>query len=97
MLAYLQMRGRGTVRTGELAGPLGLTPEQERRYMLHGVGEFIQRAATNQPLLLVFEDLHWADESTVLLLRHLGTHLSTMRVMRLSRKRLNHCMPCLPC
>jgi predicted transcriptional regulator of viral defense system len=31
MLAYLQMRGKGTVRTGELAGPLGLTPEQERK------------------------------------------------------------------
>ena len=30
MLAYLQMRQRGTVRTGELTGPLGLTREQER-------------------------------------------------------------------
>ena len=49
-----------------------LTPEQERRYMLHGVGQFIERAARNQPLMLVFEDLHWADESTLLFLRHLG-------------------------
>ncbi len=49
-----------------------LTPEQERRYMLHGVGQFIERAARAQPLMLVFEDLHWADESTLLLLRHLG-------------------------
>ncbi len=31
--------------------------------------------------LLPFEDLHWADESTVLLLRHLSKHLSSMRVM----------------
>ncbi|MCH7787829.1 MAG: AAA family ATPase, partial [Acidobacteria bacterium] len=53
-----------------------LTPEQERRYMLHGVGEFIERAARAQPLVLVFEDLHWADESTLLLLRHLGGRLS---------------------
>ena len=28
MLAYLQMRQKGTVRTGELTGPLGLTREQ---------------------------------------------------------------------
>ena len=49
-----------------------LTPEQERRYMLHGVGEFIERAATNQSMVLVFEDLHWADESTLLLFRHVG-------------------------
>ena len=58
-----------------------LTPEQERRYMLHGVGEFIGRAGANRPTLLVFEDLHWADESTVLLLRHMAPQLATMRVM----------------
>lgn len=55
-----------------------LTPEQERRYMLHGVGEFIGRAAIAQPLVLVYEDLHWADESTMLLLRHLAPRLSEM-------------------
>lgn len=30
MLAYLQMRKRQTVKTGELTGPLQLSPEQER-------------------------------------------------------------------
>ena len=55
-----------------------LTPEQERRYMLHGVGEFIARAASAQPMVLVYEDLHWADESTLLLLRHLGGHVTAL-------------------
>ncbi len=39
MLAYLQLRRQQTVRTGELTGPLGLTPAQERelfRRMLRG-------------------------------------------------------------
>lgn len=39
MLAYLQLRRQQTVRTGELTGPLGLTPGQERelfRRMLRG-------------------------------------------------------------
>ncbi len=58
-----------------------LTPEQERRYMLHGVGEYIQRAASVQPLVMVFEDLHWADESTLLFLRHLGGRLSEMAAL----------------
>ena len=58
-----------------------LTPEQERRYMLHGVGEFIGRAAIVQPLVLVFEDLHWADESTMLLLRHLAPRLGDLRLL----------------
>ena len=31
MLAYLQMRGKRVVRTADLTGPLGLTPEQERK------------------------------------------------------------------
>lgn len=62
-------------RYDDIPPPPDLPPEQERRYMLHGVGEFIERAARNRPLLLVFEDLHWADESTLLLLRHLGPRI----------------------
>ena len=58
-----------------------LTPEQERRYMLHGVGEFIERATNNQPMVLTYEDLHWADESTLLLLRHLGDRASSLPLL----------------
>ena len=64
-----------------------LSPEQERRYMLHGVGEFLERAALAQPLLLIFEDLHWADESTLLLLRHLGRNLAEIPLMVLGTYR----------
>ncbi len=32
---------------------------------------FFERLARSSPLVLVFEDLHWADESTVLLIEHL--------------------------
>jgi class 3 adenylate cyclase/tetratricopeptide (TPR) repeat protein len=32
---------------------------------------FFERLATTRPLVLVFEDLHWADESSVLLVEHL--------------------------
>lgn len=63
-------------RYDDIADPPDLTPEQERRYLLHGVGEFLARAAAIKPLVLVFEDLHWADESTLLLLRHLGPRLA---------------------
>ena len=43
--------------------------------------EFIGRAAEERPLLLVFEDLHWADESTLLLLEYLAPSLPEMPVM----------------
>lgn len=48
-----------------------LPPEQERRYLLHGISEFVARGARGrQPILLVYEDLQWADESTAILLRY---------------------------
>jgi tetratricopeptide (TPR) repeat protein len=52
-----------------------LPPEQERRRMFNGVLDFIVRAAHAQPLLLLLEDLHWADESTMLLLQHIVQRL----------------------
>ncbi len=58
-----------------------LPPEQERRYLLHGVAEFIARGAKVQPLMLVFEDLHWADESTGILLRYLAERLKDEPVL----------------
>ncbi len=58
-----------------------LPPEQERRYLLNGVGDFIARGAVPRPMVLVFEDLHWADDSTCILLRHLADRLKDSPVM----------------
>ena len=49
-----------------------LPPDQERRYLLHGFGRFVERAARRRPLVLCFEDLHWADESSLLLITALA-------------------------
>jgi tetratricopeptide (TPR) repeat protein len=64
----------------EIPAPLDLPPEQARRHLWLSMREFIGRAATERPLLLVLEDLHWADEST-LLLEYLAPHLPDMPVM----------------
>ena len=45
------------VRYPDIPEPVTLPPEQERRYLLHGVAEFIERNARQTPLVLVFEDL----------------------------------------
>ena len=55
--------------------------ELARRYVWNSFGEFIGRAAQGQPLLLVLEDLHWADESTVLLTEYLAPLLPEMPVL----------------
>ena len=68
-------------RFSDIPEPVSLPPEQERRYLLHGVTEFIERAAHARPLLLTFEDLHWADDATLLLLRQLAQRLDEMPVL----------------
>jgi class 3 adenylate cyclase/tetratricopeptide (TPR) repeat protein len=65
----------------DIPAPLELPPEQARRYLWLSVREFIGRAAQERPLLLVFEDLHWADQSTLLLLEYLAPQLPGMPVM----------------
>jgi tetratricopeptide (TPR) repeat protein len=54
-----------------------LPPEQQRRYLFNAFSSFVERAATVTPLAVVFEDLHWADEPTLLLLQHHAQTLST--------------------
>ena len=65
----------------DIAAPMELPPEQERRYLFNSVLEFIERAGRVQPLFLVWEDLHWADDSTLLLLQHIAQRLREMPVL----------------
>jgi class 3 adenylate cyclase/tetratricopeptide (TPR) repeat protein len=71
----------------DIPPPLELPPEQERRYLFNCVLEFLQRAAQRQPLLLTLEDLHWGDDSTLLLLQHITQRLHEMAVLILGTYR----------
>lgn len=68
-------------RYADIPEPVSLPPEQERRYLLRGLTEFVERAARAMPLMLVFEDLHWADESTLLLVRLLAERAREMPLL----------------
>lgn len=84
------------LRYPDMPEPVTLPPEQERRHLLHGVCEFIERAARQTPLLLVFEDLHWADESTLLLLQHVVPRLAAVPVLVVVTFRDNEVLPGRP-
>ena len=73
----------------DLAQPIELPAEQARRFLWVSVQEFLERASGVQPLLLILEDLHWADESTLLLLEHLAPALGTMPVLCIGTYRDN--------
>ena len=66
-----------------------LPPEQERRYLLHGMAEFVARGAARKPLVLVYEDLHWADESTCVLLSYVAERMKHEPVLMLGTYRDN--------
>ena len=68
-------------RYDDIADPPSLPPEQERHYLLNGVRQFLGRVTTGRPVVLLFEDLHWADESTLLLLEHLAGRLAEMPLL----------------
>ena len=49
----------------DIPQPLELPPAHQRRYLFQSFSEALARVARTRPQLLVLEDLHWADESTL--------------------------------
>jgi predicted ATPase len=45
-------------------------PEGQRYRLFEAVGTLFAVASRARPMLLIFDDLHWADKPTLLLLRH---------------------------
>jgi class 3 adenylate cyclase len=65
-------------------GPfLQLDPPQRRQRTLDGLKRVLLRESQVQPLLLVFEDLHWIDSETQALLDRLVESLPTTRLLLL--------------
>src|SRR5207302_453965 len=65
----------------DIPPPLELPPDQQRRYTFTCISGYLARVAHIRPRLYVLEDLHWADESTLLFLEHLVERLSTVPVL----------------
>jgi ATP/maltotriose-dependent transcriptional regulator MalT len=59
-------------RIGELPEPVEADPDTERHRLHLAVSDLLAAISRRQPVLLVLEDGHWADGSTLLLLRHLA-------------------------
>ncbi|MFI5004631.1 MAG: AAA family ATPase [Solirubrobacterales bacterium] len=53
-------------------GPTGLGAEQERFRLFEALSSLLADAAHLRPLVLFLDDLHWADQPSLLLLRHLA-------------------------
>ena len=62
---------------------LALDPPQRRRHTLDALKRLLLRESQVQPVLLVFEDLHWIDSETQALLDTLVESLPTVRLLLL--------------
>jgi class 3 adenylate cyclase/tetratricopeptide (TPR) repeat protein len=62
---------------------LTLDPPQRRQRTLDALKRVLLRESQVQPLLVVFEDLHWIDSETQALLTHLVESLPTARLLLL--------------
>ncbi|HVF79419.1 MAG TPA: AAA family ATPase [Solirubrobacteraceae bacterium] len=61
-------------RLPDLAQPMSGDPEGERYRLFEAVAALLRRVGESRPVVLVLDDLHWADKPTLLLLRHLTRH-----------------------
>jgi predicted ATPase/serine/threonine protein kinase/class 3 adenylate cyclase len=63
------------------AGSAPVPPEEERHRIFDGVGRFLAARSRHVPVLVLLDDLHWADRSTVALLRHLARQVGAERLL----------------
>ena len=58
-----------------------LEPEQARFRLFDSITTFLKNSAQNQPIMLVLEDLQWADRSSLLLLEFLAREIGASRLL----------------
>ncbi|MGH9008861.1 MAG: ATP-binding protein, partial [Acidimicrobiia bacterium] len=78
-----------------LAPPLRSDPETERYRLFEAVAAWLATASSDQPMLLVLDDLQWATKPTLLLLRHVmrsagPRHLLVLGIYRDTELRHDH-------
>ena len=71
----------------DLEPPPDLDPEQARFRLFDSVATFLKNAAQTQALVLVLDDLHWADRSSLLLLEFLAREIGTSPILVLGTYR----------
>jgi len=68
-------------RLPDIVAPPALGAEQERFRLFDSVTRFLVNAARDQPLVLVLDDMHGADRSSLLLLEFLAHELARARLL----------------
>lgn len=70
-----------------LGHPLSADPEQARFRLFDSVATFLKKASQVRPLVFVMDDLHWADESSLLMLEFLTREIASSPLLILGTYR----------
>jgi DNA-binding SARP family transcriptional activator len=76
--------------------PVGGDPEGERFRLFEAVATLLVEASATAPLLLILDDLHWADNASLLLLRHVARDSRTASLLVLCSYRQTEVSPSHP-
>jgi DNA-binding SARP family transcriptional activator len=68
-------------RLDDLPTAAPLQPDEERLRLLDAVARFFAGLAAHGPVVLVLDDLHWADASTLVTLRHVARVAARQRLL----------------
>ena len=68
-------------RLPDLQPPSTIEPEEARFRLFDSITAFLKSAERRQPLVLILEDLHWADRPSLLLLEFVARELSGARLL----------------
>ena len=74
-------------RLPDVPEPAGLQPDEERVRLLDSMVQFLIALSARAPLVLVLDDLHWADAATIALLRHVARFAARQRLLLLGAYR----------
>src|SRR5262245_21222694 len=66
-----------------ISEPIPLHADEERFRLLDAVSQFLIAASERAPVLLVLDDLHWADRDTIAMLRHVARAVPQHRMLLL--------------
>ncbi len=78
-----------SVDTGGRYAPLAVSPDRHKQLTLGLMADLLLRRASVQPLMLVYEDLHWADPTTLELVEHIVGATRGSRILLLMTTRPN--------
>ena len=68
-------------RMPDLPSPPALEPEQARFRLFDSIMAFLRNATARQPLVLVLDDIHWADQASLLLLQFVAREVGSARLL----------------